>query len=344
MNIFLPHAGQLGFSLHVPRFLSSLNLPPSHPGRPHPALLYSIYVWALRLSHCPDSVQLEPRFLARAISALTDALGDFDARTRTHALQAEVLLAQYFFCLGRFLEGRYHANAAVSLALSCDLHAIRAAGGAPAGLASLVGIHGIFDLAAPRDVIEEGERVNAFWAVFNIDRCWSFAVGSPPILCDDAALGTQIDTPWPLEMEDYELVRCARAPPLLRLALQGPLTFSAHQLPDDRAHSSTKTIQSFLDRHVVPSQSSGQSGPALRVKASALFERVARLATRYHPGKPPAHPARAALADRRRPQTRAPRAPPRRRRSRTPSRASCAASRRPRASPHCPPRCAARSS
>ncbi len=40
-------------------------------------------------------------------------------------MQAELLLAIYFFCLGRYLEGRYHANAAVSLAVSCGLHRIK---------------------------------------------------------------------------------------------------------------------------------------------------------------------------------------------------------------------------
>jgi hypothetical protein len=62
-------------------------------------------------------------------------------------------------------------------------------------------------LQGPRDQIEEGERINAFWAVFFMDRCWAVAFGPPLVISDMDAPGMQIDTPWPLEMETYERVR-----------------------------------------------------------------------------------------------------------------------------------------
>lgn len=143
------------------------------------------------------------------------------AQRRLHAMQAEVLLAIYFFCLGRYLEGRYHANAAVSLAVSCGLHRIKPellfsspAQAVPGSFSAFttfaalgaIGELGLFDLAPPADVIELGERINAFWAVFCVDKCWSTAVGSPSFLVDDATSGTRIETPWPLNSEDYEMV------------------------------------------------------------------------------------------------------------------------------------------
>lgn len=132
-------------------------------------------------------------------------------------MQAEVLLSQYFFCLGRFLEGRYHANAAVSLVISCGLHKIRPEASEPHPVASQMGAAvnlgfssnvsgGLFELSIPIDSVDLGERINIFWSVYNIDKCWSVAVNSPSILVDDAALGTQIDTPWPLDVESYERV------------------------------------------------------------------------------------------------------------------------------------------
>jgi hypothetical protein len=64
-----------------------------------------------------------------------------------------------------------------------------------------------FTLQEPRDQIEEGERINAFWAVFLMDRCLAVAFGPPLVISDMDAPGMQIDTPWPLEMETYERVR-----------------------------------------------------------------------------------------------------------------------------------------
>jgi hypothetical protein len=62
-------------------------------------------------------------------------------------------------------------------------------------------------LQEPRDQIKEGERINAFWSVFVLDRCLSVVFGPPLVISDMDAPGMHIDTPWPLEMETYERVR-----------------------------------------------------------------------------------------------------------------------------------------
>lgn len=66
-------------------------------------------------------------------------------------------------------------------------------------------------LQEPRDQIEEGERINAFWAVFVMDRCLAVMLGPPLVISDIDAPGMHIDTPWPLEMETYERVRTLSA-------------------------------------------------------------------------------------------------------------------------------------
>lgn len=71
----MPHARQLNFALSIPRFIASLALPTLHPARPHPALLHTIYLWALHLSRTDDLMQHEGLYLQRAILALQDALG-----------------------------------------------------------------------------------------------------------------------------------------------------------------------------------------------------------------------------------------------------------------------------
>lgn len=61
-------------------------------------------------------------------------------------------------------------------------------------------------LPEPRDQIEEGERINAFWVSFAQDRVWAVVLGVPTAIFDVDGV-TQIDTPWPLDMDVYERVR-----------------------------------------------------------------------------------------------------------------------------------------
>ncbi len=121
-------------------------------------------------------------------------------------MQAEVLLANYFFNANRQLEGVYHTNAAVSIAMASKLHTIRSAGRSRSGDSST------YRLPPPADALEEGERINGFWTVFTLDRCWAIASGSPPAFTDDEATGTQIDTPWPMDLPMYQSVSISVSP------------------------------------------------------------------------------------------------------------------------------------
>lgn len=119
-------------------------------------------------------------------------------------MQAEVLLAHYFFRSSRFLEGQYHINAAVSLCIGSGLHKLRTKQTNVPVMQFIGGIQS--SMPSPQDAVEEGEMINGFWTVFILDKCWCACLGTPSLITDNDALGTQIDTPWPLDMEGYEQV------------------------------------------------------------------------------------------------------------------------------------------
>ncbi|KAJ6576213.1 hypothetical protein B0H10DRAFT_1963613 [Mycena sp. CBHHK59/15] len=61
------------------------------------------------------------------------------------------------------------------------------------------------DLFRESDAIEEGERINAFWAVFMLQKNLAVALEPPARICGMLeAGGIQIDTPWPLELDEYK--------------------------------------------------------------------------------------------------------------------------------------------
>ena len=204
MDNFLPNASQFGFFLNVSLFRSACVLPfhLSHPYRPSPALLSTVYLLGLHLSQSDALQDHESTFRSRALQRISRALSNSHPKMFLHALQAEVLLASYFFHNGRLLEGKYHSNAAASLTISSGLYRIRRD---PSYTNEVVGDISI-SLPPPNDAVDEGERINGFWAALILDKCWSVALSSPSNFTDDETLGTRIDTPWPLDDAGYEQV------------------------------------------------------------------------------------------------------------------------------------------
>ena len=198
----------------MPRFIQAMQLPGGDPRRAQlsPALLNAVFLWGAHVSTSNTIRSYEPTFLARATAAFSSALRDSHYNVM-HLIQAEVLFANYFFSMSRFLEGRYHCSAAVALALSCRLTKVRSSADGPL-------LHGVHAAAAhmhieprqnqhlppPRDAIEEGERIRGFWYVYALDKSWAVALGSPSHFNGVAQSGTHIDTPWPLEMAQFEAV------------------------------------------------------------------------------------------------------------------------------------------
>ncbi|THH30304.1 hypothetical protein EUX98_g3889 [Antrodiella citrinella] len=128
-DAFLRHVTQLGFFLNVPRFVRYVRSPPSAGDRNHlvDALISVICLWGNRLTDSADIQGRQELLLDDAVEKISSAVFTVDdTGTPTHdviaLIQAESLLANYFFTCDRTLEGRYHSSAAISLALSCRLN------------------------------------------------------------------------------------------------------------------------------------------------------------------------------------------------------------------------------
>ncbi|KAJ7143488.1 Zn(2)-Cys(6) binuclear cluster domain-containing protein [Mycena crocata] len=250
IHTFLHHSSQFGFFLNVQNFREAVM---GRSGqRPAAVLLDVVYLWAIHLSGSEEFTIYEPHYLSRALRTAVDSLsGTRSHNTVLHSIQAEVLLAHYFIQNTRFLEGKYHLSAAVSLVISSGLHRIRSADSyavsGPLGPA--------FSALPPaRDEIEESERINGFWTVLTLNNCWTTADGSPSNISYTVP-DARIDTPWPLDIN---------AP-----ALQ------THGLPE----LSIGTVTTFLAN--LPD--SGASVAAFHAKAAILFEQASRLASQYRP-------------------------------------------------------------
>ncbi|KAJ6476402.1 hypothetical protein C8R45DRAFT_907146 [Mycena sanguinolenta] len=245
---FLGYSSEFGFFLDCARFRQSalLPFPIGHLSRPSPALLSVVYLWGLRLSGQPNLMTQEPTFLARALDLTSKGLSGNHPHKVMHTLQAEVLLSYFFFSSSRALEGKYHAAGAISLSLSSSLHLIRSENHPPPGI-----------LPPPADAVEEGERIHAWWSVIILDS--AFAVG----LCETPGFAHReslvvVDTPWPLEFEDYA---------------EGLLAPNARY---------SQTIQNFVQG--VPTFDAGMSTVAMLAKASLLWLQADELARSWKPG------------------------------------------------------------
>lgn len=163
----------------------------------------AIYLWACYLSRPGSLSEHEQLYLSRALSALNDAISN--PSKVVDLIQASCLLSVYFLTNGRLLEGSYHASAAASLAIQWGLHQIGSPEVTPGAIMSEW--DSSFRLDAPKDAIEQGERICAFWQVYVLDRCWSVALQRPCVLPDSTHPRTTITTPWPQSMDEYEAVR-----------------------------------------------------------------------------------------------------------------------------------------
>lgn len=146
----------------------------------------------------------EPILASRIASQLGNAVATTSSHQILQVIQTKILLVNYLFRVGQFPAALHEAHSASSLAVACGLHKVRTAQPIPAFTSYIDRID--LTLQEPRDQIEEGERINAFWAVFLMDRCLAVVFGPPLVISDMDAPGMQIDTPWPLEMETYERV------------------------------------------------------------------------------------------------------------------------------------------
>ncbi|RPD64112.1 hypothetical protein L226DRAFT_569591 [Lentinus tigrinus ALCF2SS1-7] len=260
---FFQNAPEFGFFLHISRFLDRVFYPSATGAHSLRILRNVIHLIGAKLLNDPQ----EQAYLTRALQQMptATALRD-DPASALYVMQAEVLLANYFYNGGRQLEGVYHTNAAVSIAIASRLHMIRSSRRSRTAADA-----NTYSLPMPVDTLEEGERINGFWTVFILDRCWAMASGSAPAFTDDEAMGTQIDTPWPMDLTHYQ----------------------THPFPSD--FRSSRTVKSFIAGTDGDANMATQSLLAMQAKAAILYEGATRLASRYGPSS---HSSFRALDDR----------------------------------------------
>lgn len=171
MDAFLDNFTHVGFFLDSSSFRRSalLAFPFGHYDRPSPALLSAVYMWGSRLSQAPrHHVYNEDAFLVCTLQNIHQDLGGNHPHRVMHGIQAEILLSLYYLTLGRPVEGIYHSSAAVSLAISANLHLIKSA------QITVQPAFGVLEtpFSPPAHALEEGERINAFWTTLIVNNYW----------------------------------------------------------------------------------------------------------------------------------------------------------------------------
>ncbi|KAJ7636357.1 hypothetical protein FB45DRAFT_1001500 [Roridomyces roridus] len=226
-----------------------------HPHPKFPSLSRETVPTGTRQAAHPSSAILrlssgihEQSCLARTLSLASTDLSSAHPHKALHTLQAEILLAFYFFSSGRFVEGKYHTASAAALALSSSLHLIRSAN---------VHAPSVGQLPPPRDAVEEGERIHACWMTTILDNLWAAALKQEPAR---DLQSTSFDTPWPLELQDYE---------------QGKMHPSARY---------SQTVQTFLTGAPENHRMSTLTGLA---RGSILWQQAEQLARSWHSSMPP---------------------------------------------------------
>ncbi|KAJ7214396.1 hypothetical protein GGX14DRAFT_610793 [Mycena pura] len=245
---FLPHASQFGLFLDTG---SNYGLLPTS-FYAAPALLNAMCIWGAHLS---ADRSREEQFRSKALQY---AVTDLSVHTYLHTLQAEVLLAYFFWRTGGLLKARTHAATAPAEAPLLELtepqypdhshyYSVR--------------------LPPPGTALEEGERINGFWAVLTLQKGLAVALEPAAQVCGVLeASGMQIDTPWPLELEEYKRG-------LLGANVRGELT--VHRFLSMPAPSSGSNLSDHHD--------SGDSLTAVHVKANVLLHRAVYLHGQWRP-------------------------------------------------------------
>ncbi|KAJ3920400.1 hypothetical protein F5877DRAFT_38145, partial [Lentinula edodes] len=239
MDYFAPYAFQFGFFMHGPR-LCQLMFSQSNFCLLSPNLLNVIYLWGIHLSGDERLLAHEPLFLTRAV---TFDLSGQQPRHVVHNIQAEILLVAYFLRLGNVNSAMHRLNSALSLCISYGLH--RQASNRPNIAISL-------HLPPPRDSIDQGERIDAFWTTFLFYKALDMK-NMISLIMDES-----IDTPFPLEMSAYE----------------GGI------VPSNLG--GVRTLKSFVN---APGADLSHGALALTAKAAALFERARYYGENWQSGK-----------------------------------------------------------
>ncbi|KAL4268764.1 Zn(2)-C6 fungal-type domain-containing protein [Pleurotus pulmonarius] len=247
VHTFIHHSAEIGCFLNIPRLLEVTDHPDANV-RPLPALMVAIYLWGIRLCNSAEFNDYEELYLSRAVDQAAQSLPLDRPRKVLQKIQAEILLAYFFFSKGRNVEGRYHTSIVIGAILGSQLHKY-------GGLEQGEGICATF-WSPTTDLIDHGERIDAVWAAVVLTNTWSAVLSAPSDIPFNSP-GFTIDAPWPLDTYGD-------------MALQS--------LPVSKG-----TIQKFLRE---PTVAEGRSIKAFLAKAAVLLERASYLHSQYRPDAP----------------------------------------------------------
>ncbi|ORY27795.1 hypothetical protein BCR39DRAFT_537261 [Naematelia encephala] len=201
LDIYFSEAAILGFMFHMPKFYARLTLPPAK--RPHPALLYSMYLVGAKRSSQPGLRQLETRFMHIADRHLKAGLDEGDRPL--DIVRASVLMIIHLYTSEKYSLGFALTGATVKLAQACGLHRIQTSVWAPPPPQAHPIVHftmraGGYLLGPPEDQLDLAERIYTFWTVYEVDQCTAVAsLFEPTFRSDD------IITPLPRAFDFYVL-------------------------------------------------------------------------------------------------------------------------------------------
>ncbi|KAJ7765785.1 hypothetical protein B0H16DRAFT_402323 [Mycena metata] len=235
LDALAPYAPQVGFFLNQKRFRKACLRMRGDEDDPPMALLNSVCLWAACSSSSGSSTSHENNILAQALKMAPTILSSPHRLKFIYGIQTQVLLCQYFLYKGRLVEAHYHLSVAVSHVVLGGFSSIRSSRGSRSSKAAI---------PIPQDSIEEGEAIIGFWTVYSLDKIWSSVLNFSSNFCAES---DKVDTPWPLEMEEYE----------------------RNQLPQQL--QSRSTVQRFIDD---ASDADGFSGLAILAKAAILLDRA----------------------------------------------------------------------
>ncbi|KDQ21256.1 hypothetical protein BOTBODRAFT_25679 [Botryobasidium botryosum FD-172 SS1] len=190
VEAFIRYRWQFAFEFNVPRFLASLDLPPSHPNAPHPCLLNAVMLSGCLYSSPNGPLRrYEPYFLKRMNQDMAQSLSSVDKLF--DFLRASALAGCYFYGTSRLQEGYHYLSTAMRFAIGCGLNAI--------DTLSLDSQPPSQLLPPCTDMVELGDRINAFWGLYCVDSAGSLVIGAPA-----AASEREITTTWPCPWEYYQ--------------------------------------------------------------------------------------------------------------------------------------------
>ncbi|THU82065.1 hypothetical protein K435DRAFT_972090 [Dendrothele bispora CBS 962.96] len=259
INNFLPHAEEMGLFLDADRF-AQVALDDQGPyEKPIPALLNAVYVIGAHFSTPAYPADTLAAFVKRALQTVSTGLQVNHTQKVIQTIQAEILVAQLLFVNGRLLEGRYHITAAASLVLSAKLNKYAGGRVTNVGVAGSAGVGAGSTLEqtlpVPKDILEEAERIRAFWTVLWMNNIWT-AIDGLPSNITYTTTEARVDTPWPLDFADYKQLQ---------------------NVGREQITMGHNTIQNFLMN--VPDNV--RSTAALRSKAGILFEQATLIGAQY---------------------------------------------------------------